>query len=29
VSPGRNWSRTCLRTGRSARSPLAVSTNTQ
>jgi hypothetical protein len=23
VSPGRNWSRTCLRTGRSARSPLA------
>ena len=29
VSPGRSWSRSCSRTGRSARVPLAVSVNTR
>jgi hypothetical protein len=29
VSPGRSWSRTCSRTGRSLRAPLAVSVNTR
>jgi hypothetical protein len=29
VSPGRSWSRTCSRVGRSVRAPLAVSVNTR
>ena len=29
VSPGRSWSKSCSRTGRSARAPLAVSVNTR
>jgi hypothetical protein len=29
VSPGRSWSRTCSRTRRSVRAPLAVSVNTR
>jgi len=29
VSPGRSWSRTCSRVGRSARAPLAVSVKTR
>jgi hypothetical protein len=29
VSPGRSWSRSCWRVGRSGRAPLAVSVNTR
>jgi hypothetical protein len=29
VSPGRSWSRSCSRVGRSVRAPLAVSVNTR
>jgi hypothetical protein len=29
VSPGRSWSKSCSRVGRSARAPLAVSVNTR
>jgi hypothetical protein len=29
VSPGRSWSRSCSRVGRSGRAPLAVSVNTR